>query len=505
MSKPNNILIILPNNLGDIIMTTPALEGLRRKYPDSHITFFVEEGFEGGIVNNPHIDVLFYFKRKVIRDSFHRGDWKRGSGEFAGVIELLRENEFDLLINFSQLTYVYNLIPLINAHTVIGCRFLREGNDSLEGEWTHYLYAIPFARRYNLFHVSDVYRRMAGVKFHSGGYTLRISESEKKEAGKYLRSIGVDITSKKIVAFQPGAAFSAKRWPAEHFIRLGRMLIEKGWQVILSGAPAEKEVADTIQKAIGEKCYISAGDTDFRQAVANLTYSHACVTGDTALMHAASALGVKTYALFGATNPVETGPYGKGHLVFSGACAKKPCFCDTCKSLLCMKSILPETLYSCIEEGVVPSRPKCDIYRTSTTENDDYELIPAVSDVLPYYYSTGAFLAKRAFESKPLPKDFSEEEFVVCREESRKFIEMVTRMEQNLQAFLRNRDIELVKAFERGKDELTSFSGIGCFWAALLNLKLNIIPMLDAVNGARMSAEGCSEIIKKVQEAVSPV
>ena len=49
MSKPHKILVILPNNLGDIIMTTPALEGLKSKYPDSEITFFEEEGFEGGI------------------------------------------------------------------------------------------------------------------------------------------------------------------------------------------------------------------------------------------------------------------------------------------------------------------------------------------------------------------------------------------------------------------------------------------------------------------------
>ena len=503
MSKPNKILVILPNNLGDIIMTTPALEGLKSKYPDSEITFFAEEGFEGGIVNSPHIDSIFLFKRRLIRDSFRNGDWKAGSREFVDVINRLRSSGFDLLINFSQHSYASNLVPLINAKKVTGCRFLREGNDALEGEWIHYLYAIPFARKYNLLHVSDVYRRMAGVTSHSGGYTIRISDNEKREAGEFLQNIGVDTTSKKIVVFQPGAAFSAKRWPAEHFIKLGRMLIRKGWQVILSGAPAEKELAVTIQTAIGENCRTSAGDTSFRRAVANLSFVQACVTGDTALMHAASALGVKTYALFGATSPLETGPYGEGHFVFSGKCAEKPCFCDTCKSMSCMKSILPEIVFSCIENGTTPSRPKCDIHRTSAAENDDYRLIPANLNAISYYNTIGALITKRAFEDMPFPKDCSRKELAACREESQRFIEIVARMEQRLQAFLKNRDIEMVRGFERGKDELASLSGISCFWTALLNLTLNSIPMLDAINGARMSAEACTGIIKKIQKAIS--
>lgn len=503
MSKPHNILVILPNNLGDIIMTTPALEGLKSKHPDSQVTFFAEEGFEGSIINNPHIDSIFLFGRRLIRDSFRKGEWKAGSREFIGVTDRLRNNEFDLLINLSQHSYTSNLVLLINAKSVVGCHFLREGNYSLAGEWTQYLYAIPFARRYNLLHVSDVYRRMAGVNSHIGGYTIRITDSEKKEAGEYLLSIGVDITSRKIIVFQPGAAFSAKRWPAEHFVRLGRMLMQKGWQVIISGAPAEKEPAVNIQTAIGENCCISAGDTNFRRAVANLSFVQACVTGDTALMHAASALGVKTYALFGATSPLETGPYGEGHFVFSGACAEKPCFCDTCKSMLCMKSILPETVFSCIENGTVPDRPKCDIYKTSVKQNDDYALIPAVPDALSYYSTAGALLAKRAFEDNCFSGDFSPEDMDTCIKESQQFIKIVARMERNLNAFLENRSIELVRDFEKGKDELSILSGIGCFWSALLNLKLNSIQMLDVIEGARASAEVCSGIIKQIQKAIS--
>lgn len=504
MSEPFKILVILPNNLGDIIMATPVLEGLKAKYPDSYITFFAEEGFEGGVVNNPHIDNIFLFKRKAIRDSFLKEQWEAGSREFIGIIEQLKNSQYDLLINLSQHSYTSNLVPLINAKKVIGCRFLQEGNDSLEGEWTHYLYAIPFARRYNLLHVADVYRRIAGVNFHHGGYTIRITDSEKEEARRYLQEIGVDIKSKRIIAFQPGAAFAAKRWPVEHYVRLGQMLTQKGWQIIISGAPPEKESALNIQKEIGKNSYNTAGDTNFRQAIVNLCFTRGCVTGDTALMHAASALNVKTYAFFGTTSPLETGPYGDGHYIFTGKCVEKPCFCDTCKSMLCMKSILPETVFSCIENGTIPAQPKCDIYKTSTKENDDYTLIPAFSDVTSYYNTTGALLTKKVFEDKPFSEDYLQEDLEICKEESQKFIEIVTGMEQKLHSFLKIKDIKLVRDFERSKDDLSTLSGIGSFWSALLNLKLNSVPMLDPIEGARISASVCSETIKQVQKAISP-
>jgi len=168
-----------------------------------------------------------------------------------------------------------------------------------------------------------------------------------------------------------------------------------------------------------------------------------------------------------------------------------------------MKSILPETVLSSIESGATPSQPKCDVYKTSVEENDDYRLIPVNSDALPYYNTAGALLTKKAFEDKPLPKDYSQEEMALCSEESGRFVEIVTRMEQKLQAFLKNGDIEMVRDFEKGKDEVASFSGIGCFWAALLNLKLNSIPMLDGIKGARMSAEACAAVIKQIQKAIS--
>ncbi len=494
-----HILVILPNNLGDTIMATVILEGLKKKYPESQITFFVEDGFEGGISNNPFLDNLFLFKRKKIRDMYIKENWQNASLEFINALTQLNKYEYDLLINLSQHKYISHIIPLINAKSLYGRCFLREGNEAVMDHWTQYLYAIPFARRYNSFHAVDVYRRITNVSEHHGSYTIELTDKEKRDAKEYLAGKGVDTDSRKTITFQPGAAFPSKCWPAHHFINLGRLLIQRGWQIVISGAPSEKELAISIKQNIGKNCFITAGNTTFRQAIANLSFSQACVTGDTALMHAAAALDVKIFALFGVTNPVETGPYGDGHYIFSGGCAQKPCFCRECKSMLCMEQIIPETLLQCIENDIPPKHPGCDIYKTSLYKNSDYSLERITPETFSYFDKAGAVLTKNAFGEKFFLENFLKEDMEKCFEESRKFISILTQMEYLLSDYLHNKNSKAISAFEKQKETLPQLSGIACFWIAVLNLRLNSIPLINPVEAISLSAKACSETKKQIQ------
>ena len=161
----------------------------------------------------------------------------------------------------------------------------------------------------------------------------------------FLAQQGIEPSRKPIVVFQPGAAFPSKRWPADSFITLGKLLAGEGWHVVVSGAPQERELAESIAHSIAESCISIAGVVTFRQTLSILAHSKVCVTGDTALMHAAAGLGVQAIALFGPTSPVETGPYGAGHYVLAGRCTERPCFRQRCDSRGCMRSISPEIVH----------------------------------------------------------------------------------------------------------------------------------------------------------------
>ncbi|MBD3317084.1 MAG: hypothetical protein GF344_14955, partial [Chitinivibrionales bacterium] len=144
----NRILVVLPANLGDVIMATPVLEGIRNARSDAFVAFLVEDGFEGGVVGNPHCNEIISFPRKAIRDTI-RKEGKEGLESLRGMVEAIRHCGFDVVINLSQHSYLSHIMPLFGANTILGQRFLREGNHAVNDPWSRYLYAIPFSRRCN--------------------------------------------------------------------------------------------------------------------------------------------------------------------------------------------------------------------------------------------------------------------------------------------------------------------------------------------------------------------
>ena len=357
------VLLILPNNLGDIIMALPVLEALKIQDPSINITFLAEEGFEGGLINSKYCDRIFLFPRKKIRDLIKSSQWQEGTGLLQELITELRSEKFSQVINLCQHSYVSYIVSQFVCSQITGRQFLREGNSAVMDSWSQYLYAIPFARDFNMLHASDIYKRIAGVTISVPGNALNVCSEEHERIREYIRSESIDPVSGHIAILQPGAAYGAKRWVIEHFVELGRMLTDDGYSLFITGAPSEADIASGIAQFLGSNCIVSAGKLSFRETIALVSLSEICVTGDTALMHAASALKKRVFALFGPTNPVETGPYGEGNFVFSGRCSSRPCFCFDCKTRLCMKSISPETVYSYIK-GVSIKDVSCDVFET---------------------------------------------------------------------------------------------------------------------------------------------
>lgn len=486
-------------------MATPVLQGLKEKYPHAHITFFVEQGFEDSIIQNPYCDELVLFNRQEIRDMLLRGQWKHGSQRFINDITALRKVPFDFLVNLSQHPYVSCLVSLLKTTQRVGRHFLRQGNDAIDDWWSQYLFAVPFARQYNGLHVSDIYKRIAGVEAKHLSYTVRLTEKERKDAQEFLSVHGFD-QQKPIAVFQPGAAIPAKRWPPEHFIKLGQMLADSGWNILVSGAPSEKSVAAYIQQGIGKQSLSSAGSTTFRQAIALLSFARICITGDTALMHAAAAFPITVYALFGSTNPVETGPYRKDSYIFSAECNDRPCFNDSCMSMTCMKSISPQTVYAYINHGTALPESRCAVYKTGCDQQGDrYCKVLAPMKFL-YYTKEGACITKNLFTKRIADLDMiNRKELLFFIEESDRFIQIVNEMIQCLTHYLQTDDTKCISVFEQKKYALSTLSGINAFYTALLNIRLNSIPVLDPRSAVEASVEACVLTRTQIQTTLARI
>ncbi len=469
-------LIILPNNIGDVIMAVPLFEALKRKTPADELHFLVETGYEGGVLNNPYIDKIHLFPRsasaQALRDeesfpieSFQLGAW----------IETLTAMEFDLVINLSQHGLYGALSSLISAKEIVGLVLSGEGIDCVNGFWSRYLFAIPYSRRCNNLHAIDLYKKIAGVENDPSEPKIFLSDLEKEYANSYLVENGWN--GESLFVFQPGSAIAAKMWKKERWIELGKLVVAQGSKILITGAPAEMELCKAIASELGDSVIVTAGKTTFRESLTLASFASFIVTGDTALMHAGAALGVTVLALFGATSPVETGPYGSGHAVFvTGSCAKQPCFLHSCdQPTNCIDEISAEEVFASTLGGSVP-------FRTEIV-NGTYALRPETGSLSRFYDV--------------------EEAVVVQGILTRNAVVIIPESLKNGLLLLENRlslATDSLKKFAAGDQSayetyaeqiglLQDSLGIGAFLATMVNLGLNSIPLTDLTTGVSAMLE----------------
>ncbi len=495
------ILIILPNNLGDVIMAIPVLYGLKRDDPQCHISFFVEDGFEGGLENLPVCDRLFRFHRKKYRNYATVSSWRNGVEELLGAAIILRNEKFDLVINYAQHPYLSAFSSLIQGSVSLGAIMRRDGCRAVDDLWSQYLYTIPFARKFNRLHATDVYKRIAGIN-GTVVSSIVVTEREKLAAVSFLKSQLID-NIEKLVFFQPGAAFKSKKWLPEHFVELGKMLINDGYTICISGAPSESGIVNQIDEGLQHKCVILAGKLTLRETLCTLSLSRFLVTGDTALMHAAASLCVRTIALFSSTNPVETGPYGSDHYIVCGRCEHRPCFKTECSMMTCMKRIPPRTIYDLIVHDLFKPSVDHDLYRTSINKNGDYELVCDTGAVIDYFTPDGAAITLKALH----PHDTFYRSAAISdryREESLLVASYLDKMIRETDIYELTGNSGALSNFEMIKQELTKVNGIGEWWFALLNIRLNSISLLDFGLAIKKCRDVCMMTKAEILNGIAP-
>ncbi|MBN1575705.1 MAG: glycosyltransferase family 9 protein [Chitinispirillaceae bacterium] len=492
------LIVMLPNNLGDVIMALPLLEAIKASRPATRISFFVEEGYEGGLLGSRYCDSILRFPRKAIKASGTSPAWREGYARLRSIIDEIKSGGCDAVVNLSQHPYLSYIATLLDAPRTAGRRFLREGNHALPDEWSQYLYVVPFARRYNALHATDVYCRIAAVTAGHGGTAITICPDERERAAHYLAARSCT-PGEPIALLQPGAAWVSKRWPRDAFIALGKRLVGDGYHIVVTGAASERPGASAVAGAIGSRCLLTAGELSFRETMALLPFTRFVVCGDTAIMHAAAGLGVRVYALFGPTNPVETGPYGSGHVVFAGQCPQRPCFATDCATRNCLRSIDPDTVYGCIR-GATAVCGQCDILTTGFS-GGVFHLDSRGGPTHPYYDRAGAAMTRRAFEP-----DINQGEAIAASPDhlrSRRFTNRCREMERTLEAFLHDRNPGMLRMFEEQRTAVASGEGITAFWTALLNIRLNSVPLLDPVAGVRGSIEACRHTAEQIARSIA--
>jgi ADP-heptose:LPS heptosyltransferase len=123
------------------------------------------------------------------------------------------------------------------------------------------------------------------------------------------------------VVIHPGAAAPSRRWPADRFATVAAELAGEGYDVVVTGSRAERDLAQQVADSAGlPESAVLAGELDLLDLVTLVADARLLVCGDTGVAHVATATGTESVLLFGPTPPSRWGPrrLERHHVLWAG-------------------------------------------------------------------------------------------------------------------------------------------------------------------------------------------
>ncbi len=312
------ILVRATNWIGDAIMSLPALRAIRERYPEAHIA----------VLARPWVADLYAGETAASEVIPYEG---RGIGAAWRVAEKLRARRFDAAILLQNAFDAALIAWLARIPSRIGYR--RDGRGLLlttavrvpkPGE-------LP---RHERFYYLEMLRRAGLVDSLPTDAPIRLAKGDaaRRRGEELYSSLGIQLP---VLAVSPGAAFgTAKRWLPERFAEAAAALAgQAGATVVVFGSAAERELCGRVAAdaaARGAAARNLAGRTTLTDYIALAAAAKLYLTNDSGAMHIASALGVPTVTVFGATDHTTTGPTGSLARIVREPVECSPCLLREC-------------------------------------------------------------------------------------------------------------------------------------------------------------------------------
>ena len=290
--------------IGDTLVAIPLLRAVRARWPQAHIVLLTGTNAHILLQNNPYLD-------EIIEYDPHKRD--RGLRVYLALVGRLRRQRFDLSLTLNR-SFHSALTPwLAGAPLRAGSR--AEGRSFL---FTHRLdYDL---NKSEIECYLDVLRTVDPDIPSDPSLELWLTEAERQQAARRLReALGADAGGLRLLGVQPGASNMAKQWETARFAQAADTLLAAHPDVHLAllGGKEEQDTADAMLSGMApegrRRTANFVGALDLRSSLAMVSQADAFLGNDTALRHAAVALGVPSIALFGPTNPQKWGAYGPPH------------------------------------------------------------------------------------------------------------------------------------------------------------------------------------------------
>jgi heptosyltransferase-3 len=268
------ILFITLSNIGDAILTTPALMAVHRTYPEALIDI---------VGDARSIDVFLHcpFRDQLVLK--YKGN---SPGNLIALIRRLRQRRYDLVVDLRTDGFA----SLLRSKRRMTKRAARPTG--------------PHSAQQHLAVVSSL-----------GGEDppatqIWLNDDLRDRAASRLQPF----RDQRILAMGPGARWAPKIWPADHFVEIATRVADRFDVAVLLGSEQDRPACDAIEDQLGSSCLNLCGKMEILDAAAILELSTVFIGNDSGLGHIASAVGTPTVTVFGPGQPERYHPWGPGNL-----------------------------------------------------------------------------------------------------------------------------------------------------------------------------------------------
>jgi heptosyltransferase I len=333
------ILLIKPSALGDVVHTLPVLVKLRDRYPEARMDWLITPENAHLVRHHPALSHAILFQRKEY-GRFGR-DWLATFSPFR-LLSTIRHARYDLVIDLHG-QFRSAVIALASGAPVRigfdrprspdGTAAARRSPDvpghhgwrgAREGSWLAYTHRIPIPTLD--VHAVDRYLWLApmlGLDDRPPDFSIHLPPQEADSIEELLRSHGLG--RKPLAILVPGTIWETKHWHVEGFAQVGRHLLASGLSVVIAGTSRDRPRSRMIAAACPGAQDLCGGTT-VAGLVALIQRATICVTNDSGSMHVAAAVGTPVVSVFGPTNPIWIGPYGRLQAVVRADVSCAPCY-----------------------------------------------------------------------------------------------------------------------------------------------------------------------------------
>jgi lipopolysaccharide heptosyltransferase II len=315
------ILLIRPDHLGDVLLTTPAVHALREALPYAQLHMLVGTWSASVLVNYDEIDQVL----TLPFPGFSRSPKPslRSPYELAvSASRMLRRIGYTSAVILrpdhwwgAMLAHMAGIQHIIGYNTPDVEPFLTDG--------------IELQRQHAVLQSLKLVEYWTGsVSQREIVYRFPVDERDTRYIEGYLSEWGV-APGTPLVCIHPGSGAFVKQWDAEKWASVADTLVEQlDAQIVLTGSDSEIPLAQQIADHMkSQRACLIAGDTDIGQLAALFSLSKVVLGPDSGPLHLAVAAGAPTVTLYGPASPVEFGSWGNPnkHLMLMSDIACRPC------------------------------------------------------------------------------------------------------------------------------------------------------------------------------------